>query len=307
MKKFVCNLVVFSLFAACFYIVALLVTPNNAKKNFNYNTSDIGYLYNRIRDIDSFQNVQVLILGSSHAYRSFDVRIFKQAGVSAFNLGSSSQTPIQTLQLLREHFSRLKPKLVIFEVNPLIFSMDGVESSLDVIDNDSITPQTWKMAWGVQHLKTWNSLLYASVLQAFNKKTFRKPSVDTIDVYIPGGYVENNSTKFRAGVNTNQNQPISDKQIAYFKKVIQFLKVQNVPVILVQAPVTADFYKSNPPSKAFNHCIAETKLPYYNYNLLLALKDSVHFMDVHHLNKTGARVFNHAFLPVLQKALAQQP
>ena len=60
-----------------------------------------GHLHSRLLEINKHQNVDVLFLGSSHAYRGFDTRIFKESGIASFNLGSSSQAPVQSLLLLK--------------------------------------------------------------------------------------------------------------------------------------------------------------------------------------------------------------
>ena len=80
------------------------------------------------------KNVDVLFLGSSHAYRGFDPRIFRKRGYSSFNLGSSAQTPSQTKVWLKRYLKHLNPKIVIYEVYPGTFSSDGIEASLDLVD-----------------------------------------------------------------------------------------------------------------------------------------------------------------------------
>ena len=62
--------------------------------------------------------------------------------LKTFNLGSSSQTPIQTKMLLDEHLDRLNPKLVVFEVYPVVFQLEGVESALDFIANTEFNSRT---------------------------------------------------------------------------------------------------------------------------------------------------------------------
>src|SRR3546814_19469806 len=72
----------------------------------------------------------------------FDPRIFKEAGYKTVNLGSSSQSPVQTDFLVNEYIDSLNPKLIVYEVYPFVFSIDGVEPSTDVISNEFIN---WNM------------------------------------------------------------------------------------------------------------------------------------------------------------------
>ena len=61
-----------------------------------------GHTFTRMQDAQKTKNVDVLIVGSSHAYRGIDPRILQKDGISAFNLGSSAQTPINTKVLLHQ-------------------------------------------------------------------------------------------------------------------------------------------------------------------------------------------------------------
>ena len=83
-------------------------------------------MFTRLKEVKTVKNVDILFLGSSHTYRGFDTSIFHDCGYSAFNLGSSSQTPIQTLTLANRYLKQLNPKLVVLEVYPGNFTGDGV-------------------------------------------------------------------------------------------------------------------------------------------------------------------------------------
>jgi hypothetical protein len=98
--------------------------------------------------------------------------------------------------------------------------------------------------------------------------------------------------------------PINPRQLTYLTKVLHYLKQHQTPVLLVQAPVTAQFYKRNQRNTLFEKSISALGLPYYNYNTLLPWNDTTCFMDEHHLNQKGVQLFNSAFLPVVQQYLA---
>ena len=49
-----------------------------------------GHLNGRIKDIRNYHDVDILFLGSSHSYRTFDTRFYEARGYSCFNLGSST-------------------------------------------------------------------------------------------------------------------------------------------------------------------------------------------------------------------------
>ena len=133
------------LYAGCVFLSGLIF-PSSTTRNLKYPLGSYGHLNSRVKDIKNHSDVDVLFLGSSHAYRGFDPRIFKKHGITSFNLGSSSQTPIQTEILLNRYLNSLNPKLVVYEVYPGFLRNDGVESALDLIANDKIDFLTIKMS-----------------------------------------------------------------------------------------------------------------------------------------------------------------
>lgn len=143
--------------------------PSDLNKNLNYRRGASGYTYTRLHEVEKYKNVDILFLGSSHTYRGFDPRIFQLYGYSSFNIGTSSQTPLQTEVLLKKYIGHLKPSSVVFEVYPYVFSSDGVESSVDLIANDNIDKNTFLMAAKINNIKTYNTLLYAYVKRLFEK------------------------------------------------------------------------------------------------------------------------------------------
>jgi hypothetical protein len=296
MKSFLKNIVLFSLFAATFYVSFLffwsLYTPKFLKPNLNYKLGSYGHLNSRLKEVKKIKNVDLLFLGSSHAYRGFDTRIFLKENFKSFNLGSSAQTPIQTEVLLNKYLELLNPKVVIYEVYPLTFSIDGVESSLDLIANDKIDLNTIQMAFKIKHLKTFNTLIYGYLRETFNlNKSFNEAKKIKDDVYISGGFVEKELKFFKKTIQPKSEIVFSDNQIEAFEDVISILKKRKIKLILVFAPVSKSLYSSYTNVKVFDDKM-KGYAKYYNFNKLLNLNDTLHFYDSHHLNQDGVVLFN---------------
>jgi len=100
MKRFIHSLLLFIPCSIVIYILLIILwgdyAPRILEKNLNYKIGAGGHMYSRLQDIHRTSNIDILILGSSHAYRGYDPRIFNKHGFSMFNLGSSAQSPIQT-------------------------------------------------------------------------------------------------------------------------------------------------------------------------------------------------------------------
>ena len=296
------------LYATVVYMVLLILwgefMPGMFKKNLNYSLGAYGHMYTRIREAEKVKNIDILFIGSSHAYRGFDTRIAKEYGFESFNLGSSSQTPVQTKLLLEKYLDSLHPKMIVYEVYPYTFTNDGVESSLDIIANGRIDYKVLGMAVSLNNIKTYNSLVYGYYRVLFNRnKNFKENSVISNDTYIPGGFVEK---KMAYNKHTVENEikktewvPINYQNIA-FEEIVKLLKERGIKLVLVQSPVTkAEYEMYNNNDKIDIYFTGRGT--YYNFNKTLVLSDTADFYNSDHLNQNGVRIFNKALFSILLK------
>ena len=305
MKSFILNLLKFISFSFVFYIVATFIygsfAPSKFNPNLKYKMGSYGHLYSRINEIEEYNNVDLLFLGSSHAYRGFDTRIFKKNGYKSFNLGSSAQTPLQTNVLLRRYLESLKPDKVIYEVFPNTFGVDGVESSIDLISNDENDIHSLKMAVSVNNIITYNTFLYSSIRDVFKlDDSFKEPKLRGKDTYISGGYVEKDMGFYNPVELEKKKIEINEQQFETFKEIIQLLKEKGIDIILVFAPITKSNYSRHTNILEFDS-IMSSYSKYYNFNEMMSLNDSLHFYDSHHLNQKGVEIFNKELIKVLNK------
>ncbi|MCX6267461.1 MAG: hypothetical protein NTW16_08910 [Bacteroidetes bacterium] len=186
MKQLLFHLILFSLFFLLVLFIVIGTMGTVAQKAFDKNiltkTGEGGYTHTRMKEMKTIGHVDILVIGSSHAYRGFDPRIFASKGIKIFNLGSSAQTPIQTEILVKEHIDRLKPKLVIFEVFPGVFTNDGVESSLDLITNSDINIGTVMMTLRINNLITYNAFYSMFTGNGFLKIILKNRHVEMASV-----------------------------------------------------------------------------------------------------------------------------
>ncbi len=301
--KLIKTLSIFLLVASISYILLICfwggVMPEQFKKNLNYKIGMGGNLFTRLNEVKNFGKVDIVFLGSSHAYRGFDPRVFKQHGYSSFNLGSSSQTPVQTLALTRRYIDILNPKIVIYEVYPGSFTGDGVESALDLIANDKNDFESLKMALKINHLKVYNTLIYGifSDISGLNNRFMDTATVRS-DRYISGGYVESDVKLYKHEKQALKNLEFKDLQFNAFDEICKELKNRNIRLILVEAPVGKEFYKAYRNKEIFNEKMKSTN-EYYNFNDIMEVDDSLHFFDAHHLNQNGVELFNEKLIEIV--------
>ncbi|MFV0305178.1 MAG: hypothetical protein ACK5IC_06840 [Moheibacter sp.] len=305
MKRFIFNLFKFSVFTGLFYIIIISlwswIMPPFMAKNVRNCIGCYGHLNTRVKEIPNYQNIDILILGSSHAYRGFDTRIFKEYDLSIFNLGSSSQSPIQTNILLSQYLDQLTPKLVILEVYAGTLEIDGVESSLDLAANNKVDYNYLKTLPDLKNIQSLNSAIYGIFREKLGlNKEFIEDSIQGSDQYIQGGYVE---TKFRKNSLIDEEKRawrLNPTQLSYLKKNIQLLESKHIPFILVQTPITQKLYNHRT-----NHNEVDSLLSslgrYKNFQGELDLNDTIDFYDSNHLNQLAVKRFNEYFIEYLKK------
>ncbi len=262
-----------------------------------------GHTYSRLQDADSLKNIDVLILGSSLAYRGFDTRIFEQHNIKAFNLGTSAQTVIQTEMLVDRYLKTLNPKIVIYEVSPGLFSSDGIESSLDVISNSpKIDMAAIKMAFKSNSVKVYNTLIYS-----FYKKNIKKndespePVKKGMDTYVSGGgFVERKVTYNKDTLFSKSKWNLNKKQLLLFESIAETISLSKTDLILIKAPITKSRYEAFSNNDEIDQYFSKKGI-YYNFNYLLELNDTLHFYDSHHLNQNGVNLFTEQVVERLKK------
>jgi hypothetical protein len=306
MKQFFRSIALFIPFAAAVYVLCVIVTGNFEaglhRKNLSYRKGSIGYLYSRLHEIPRSADVDILFLGSSHCYRGFDTRIFSQHGLRTLNLGSSAQSVLQTEVLLKRYLGTIKPKMIIWEVSPASLMSDGVESSLDVVSNDTNDVLSVMMALRQNHITVYNTLLYAIYLDVFHQNaSFTETRRKADDIYIDGGFVEKDPQQYQIIRRGASDVVLNATQFAAFEECIALIRQRGCRLLMVQAPIASTLYASYLHHDEFDSMIGSYGA-YLNFNTILALRDSTDFYDSDHLNHSGVRAFNDTLIAMLSAA-----
>ncbi len=261
-------------------------------------------MHSRMQEIKSIKKIDVLVVGSSHAYRGYDPRLFAESGYTMFNLGSSNQTPVQALALLRTYMSRLNPDLVIYDVFPGIFESDGVESSLDVIANETFNWHTIRMAFQVNHLKTYNVLVNDLFVEGLRiNRGFKEPRYKSKDndSYIQGGYVEKDKDFLRnqSSLSNLFWSPRND-QWKSFLEVEQLVDAKGAQFLMVRSPVDSSYYHrySNQDEISERFKVVGD---YIDFNDLMKLRYKEDLYDRHHLYQSGVDKFNKSLINIIKQ------
>ena len=306
MKHFLKRLLLFSVFVLFAYPALLYfwgeAVSQRYKPNVKYRKGSYGHMFSRLQEARKIKDTDILFLGSSHTYRGFDPRIFEKHGFESFNLGSSSQTPLQTKMLMKRYLAKMHPELIIYEVYPWGFVSDGVESSIDIISNDYIDKNTLKMTLSVNHITVYNSLIFAYIKENVNPNTvFKEQKKRYSDTYISGGYVEKELSFYEGPEETKKIRwSLNEKQWEAFSEIIQTFRERNIPYLLVYAPVSPSRYNSFVDYSDYRKKISQYG-DFIDFNKMNIWNDSLHFYDAHHLNQKGTERFNDTLISILKE------
>lgn len=286
-----------------FLILWGTLVPEKYANNLIYSAGQ-GFMDLRLQEAASVEDVEVLIVGSSHAYRGIDPRLLDSKGIKAFNLGSSLQSPIQTELLLKKYLKQMNPKVVLFEVGYKTFSSNGVEGAVDLIVNSD--PTDWdiiRMAFKLNDVTVYNSLAYTFFRKAILRETRQEYLSEhkAVDRYVRGGFVERKSVAY-AGPSefSKQVQPVNPLQKKSFEQCLRYLRNHGVKTILIQTPILYDYYTSIENIMEYDRYFREKSTDDHYYNFSDSIyTETKYFYDHHHLNATGVQRFNSDLVDVL--------
>ncbi len=274
------------------FLLACSLLPQKLRPYLITEVEPTGFTSARFEEAANHKPVDMVILGSSHAYRGFDPRIFEERGIAVFNLGTTAQTPIQSELIMDRFIDQLDPGQVLLEVYPWGFTSDGVESSIDLlyygrpIDRLTIVRAT-------PTIGVLNSAIYAALMGSKLEEIRSKK-----DQYIFGGFVEREVYLVKSIKQPIKSWQWNENQFEALSRIVAKCQERNVRLVLVQAPTTQAFYSSYSNNEEFENRMKGFG-EYHNFNGLTALEDSLHFYDEDHLNQDGVYLFNIALLDTL--------
>ena len=306
MQKYLFKSFGFLLFAFGIYIIFVICIgefgDEKFKKNLAYKRGGAGHTYSRLRDAEKISNVDLLIFGTSLAFKGYDTRIFEENGIRAFNLGTAGETPIQTEFMVKRYAKDINPNLVIYEINPEWFTTNRIESAVDIVSNlPNIDLGVLKMVLRVNNIKLYNNLIYSTYrANLLNDNDYYEPAKEYGEVYVPkGGFVENRMMYYSPEEIEPTKLLFKSEQVKAFERTVNYLKKNKINYILVMPPLSENRYRSFLNIGEINKYFAD-KGVYKNFNSL-SLIDSLHFGDSRHLNQDGVVIFNKEVIHYLKR------
>ena len=267
---------------------------------------DFKYL-DSIFKLDSFyeledNTVDVLVLGSSHAYQGINTAVlWNNFGIAAFNLCGASQPIWNTYYYLEEALKTQTPKVILLDTYYVYMSSDYSDSSTAIKNTYGLKwSETKKEAIkasfneekaGKQYF--FEILQYHSRYSDLNKADFAPYQANEemyknhkgFYCYFRSEPVEENNFSY-----VKEYHHFTEKVETYYRKIFELAKSKGIPVVATTIPFKADSHLQ----KCFNEAefIAnEYGCEFYNfvadYKNALGLDYTTDFADSQHLNHIG--------------------
>lgn len=307
MLRFLRNIALLLLIMSALYPLLLWqAEKRHVHANVAYTRGNYSHLLRRGQDVRHYDSIDVLFVGSSRCYRTFDTRYYARHGLTTFNLGSSNQTPLQTLALLQEYLDSLHPRYVVMEVNPDVLCDEGVEGGIDITCNLPVSTPLAAMMLQNGNAYSLNTLALALVKHWQRQDFAVSDSLIPVDAektqffaYVPGGFVESTPHHWQPTAQPPATVVILSQQLKAAKQCHALCSRHGIPLLMVEAPVSNAKYTSYRKHEVFSQAMKEITPAFVDCNALPAfadMRDSTHFYDADHMNRDGVAFFNHHFL-----------
>jgi hypothetical protein len=266
-----------------------------------------GYMLSRAKEAKEVRDIDMLFIGSSLVYRGFDPRVFQKSGIDVFNLGSSSQTPLNSYYLLKDYLPNMRPKYVVMDLYWDVMTAEIGEAALDIIANAPITFNTYQMALESRDVMVLNSLMFSqasAILGTYNIKQKDFPN----DNYVGKGFVESTLKKNTLSEKELSQLPqqrvnLEKSHLDYLQKIIDLCDLHEVKLIFICAPVTKEYRNKVVNYQDYIKAVSEiancNNISFIDYNAKQGVShfsSMQDFYDKGHLNKNGAEKISNLFI-----------
>ncbi|MGB3526595.1 MAG: hypothetical protein WBB32_11595 [Flavobacteriales bacterium] len=288
------RILVFLALSIALYLLAIwgMAHVSVIGKPFIFRTSDYynwkgGDSWQRFHEFDPQEQQDAVIIGSSHAYRSYDPAVFAERGHRVFNLGSSIQTPLNTYQLIEHYLDSTNCPLLIYDVYVSAFLDSGLESTADLTQNQPSDEAALGMAWALRDLRGLN-------MMALRMLTTSDKPFYTSEYYQGRGFcLRTDTLKSIAGSPPIKQKELLERQRHFFEACIQLCRERGIRVVVSSHYARRDRRGEAhaPLAQYMDSVLAGTGIPYLDYTNAPDIEDRCWFVDHSHLNGAGVRIF----------------
>ena len=286
------------------FIIILGIVLLYANSVFKFKYDDGIYQVTKFYELED-DTVDVLILGSSHAFVHFNTGVlWNEYGIASYNLGGSAQPLGNTYYYLKEALKTQTPELIVLEGY-------GVVMNEEFIDDSRIIKNTYGLNWSPDKLNAikisspkerWMEFIleytqYHARYTGLSKADFFKNQGNPLYEDWKGFYCYMTTTPFET-VNVSgieARNPLYEKSEEYYRKTIELAQKNNIPIVVVISPYTGTSEYATSLYNTASDIAAEYKVGFIDCNRLLSeigINYSTDAGDGGHLNYKGSQKFS---------------
>lgn len=247
-------------------------------------------------------SVDVLVLGSSHAYQGINTAVmWNEYGYAAFDLCGAAQPIWNTYYYLEEALKTQTPKVIILDVYTLHYSGEYGETSFAIKNTYGLKwSDTKKEAIEVSFDHTDTGIQYYLDVLQYHSRYSDLNKTDFYPYQANRAMYENHKGFYCYFRSEAVNEPdltgvnyineMSDKSMFYYKMILELAQSKNIPVIVTAIPFAAEPFHQG----FFNQAEAVANdygVPFYNflteYKEAVGIDYKTDFADNQHLNYLG--------------------
>lgn len=287
----------------CFLLILILLLYGTGSI-LKFKNGDGIYSLTKFYELED-NTVDVLVLGSSHAFENFNTGLlWDKYGMSAYVLGGSIQPMWNSYYYLKEALKTQAPDLVILEGYML-------HSSADYSDDSRIIKNTYGMKWSADRIaaiqvsspeERWSEFIpdyiqyhtrYAELSGADFLPNQGNPLYENFKGFGCNTATEAFDAPDVSGVLSATD--LNKKTETYYRNIIDLCETEGIPLLIVISPYAAITENDQARYLAGEAIANEYGVDFINYNLMydeLGLNFQKDMADDNHLNHNGNRKFS---------------
>ena len=260
------------------------------------------------------ESVDVLILGSSHAFENFNTgTLWNEYGMASYILAGSVQPMWNTYYYLKEALKTQKPELIVLEGYMTVYDSE-------FIDDSRIIKNNYGLKWSQDKA---NSIKISAPKERWNDFLLEYVQYHTRYTELGAGdFLKNQGNRlyddwkgFGCNMATvpltsmdvggvTQSVPLYQKTEDYYRKTIELAQEKGIPVIVVVSPYAGIDEGQQQKLNSAGNIAAEYGVPFVNCNLLtgeVGIDYATDAADADHLNYRGNQKYT-AYIGAYLKA-----
>lgn len=285
------------------FVFLMLVVLNAANRIFKVKYGDGIYGLTKFYELED-DTVDVLILGSSHAFENFNTGVlWDEYGMASYVLAGSIQPMWNTYYYLREALKTQKPELIVLEGYLTTYQNEYSDDSRIIKNNyglkwsgdklESLMVSAPRERWGefmleyVQYHNRYREISEEDFLADKGRALYKDWK----------GFGCNMATKEMEQpdiVQITDQMPLHWKTENYYRKIIELAGDSNIPIVIIIAPYRGITEEEQKLYNTAEKIAEEYDVEFKNYNLCyqeVGIDFATDAADEAHLNYKGNRKF----------------